>query len=81
MKEEIRMRKMIFKPGDRVRAVWFSVINSSFDDNLSVPPGTLGTVRMIDDMGTVHVSWDNGSTLGALVEDSIEPDPMRSGLI
>lgn len=34
-------------------------------DTLSIlQPGCLGTVTSIDDVGTVHVNWDNGSTLG-----------------
>lgn len=28
------------------------------------PSGLEGTVSFIDDTGTVHVQWDNGSTLG-----------------
>ena len=33
--------------------------------------GTEGTVRFVDDIGTIHVVWDTGSCLGiALGEDS-----------
>ena len=33
--------------------------------------GCKGTVRCVDDMGTIHVSWDIGSTLGVVYgEDS-----------
>lgn len=39
------------------------------DQYTSLRPGTLGTIDLIDDMGTVHVQWDNGSTLG-LVPDA-----------
>lgn len=28
------------------------------------PSGLEGTVTLIDDVGTLHVRWDNGSTLG-----------------
>lgn len=28
------------------------------------PMGTLGSVTGIDDIGTIHVHWDNGSSLG-----------------
>jgi len=28
------------------------------------PSGLEGTVTFVDDTGTVHVSWDNDSTLG-----------------
>lgn len=52
--------------GMRVRAIHFTTINSSIDDNLTVPPGTEGTVHMVDDFGTVHVKWDNGACLGLL---------------
>lgn len=36
------------------------------DDNVTVPAGTLGTVDSIDDVGTLHVEWDNGRRLGLL---------------
>lgn len=36
------------------------------DDKYAPAPGTKGTVEHVDDLGTVHVSWDNGSRLGAV---------------
>jgi hypothetical protein len=42
------------------------------DDKQAPPVGTLGTVRTVDDAGTIHVNWDNGSSLGVIYgEDSI----------
>lgn len=32
-----------------------------------VDAGTKGTVSGIDDIGTLHVNWDNGSTLGIII--------------
>lgn len=32
----------------------------------AVPLGTRGTVRCVDDMATIHIDWDNGSTLGVV---------------
>ena len=33
--------------------------------------GALGTVLRVDDIGTIHVSWDCGSSLGVVLgEDS-----------
>lgn len=40
----------------------------SMDDVQSPPVGTIGEVTLIDDMGSVHVNWQNGSTL-ALIPD------------
>lgn len=42
-------------------------------NNISAPPiGTLGTVNYVDDIGTIHVKWDNGSNLGvAYPEDRV----------
>lgn len=34
-------------------------------NDLHAPPtGTIGTVMSVDDIGTVHVRWNNGSGLG-----------------
>lgn len=30
-----------------------------------IAPGTKGTVEAVDDIGTVHIKWDNGRHLGA----------------
>ena len=36
------------------------------EDHQPVPPGTQGSVRVVDDVGTIHMRWDNGSTLGLI---------------
>ena len=39
--------------------------------NRKLTPGCRGTVRIVDDIGTIHVDWDCGSGLGiAYGEDS-----------
>ena len=38
------------------------------NDVQSPPVGTIGEVTLIDDMGSVHVNWKNGSML-ALIPD------------
>ena len=41
------------------------------DDPRPIAPGTRGTVRVVDDMGTVHCDFDNGRRLGLVPgEDS-----------
>jgi hypothetical protein len=39
---------------------------SSSDPYTRINYGTLGTVRFVDDAGTVHVKWDDGSSLGMI---------------
>ena len=34
------------------------------EDPQAPPVGTKGTVTAIDDIGTIHVNWDTGSSLG-----------------
>ena len=42
------------------------------DPYRDMPPGMKGTVKSVDDTGTVFVSWENGSSLGAVYgEDEI----------
>lgn len=53
---------MTAQPGDRVRLV------ACTDPYTRLTPGELGTVTFTDDLGTVHVRWDNGSTLGLVPE-------------
>ena len=43
---------------DRVRLV------STTDPYTNLVPGNLGTVERVDDLGTIHVHWDQGSRLG-----------------
>ncbi len=38
----------------------------SMDDSFAPKVGTLGKVFYVDGIGTIHVNWDNGSTLGIL---------------
>ena len=56
-KEEVNVRKAMYPKGTRVRLI--------FMDDIQAPPsGTEGTVEYVDDIGTIHVHWDNGSGLG-----------------
>lgn len=46
--------------GDRIRLLAHEDV---FSDLL---PGAEGTIALVDDAGTRHVDWDNGSTLGLI---------------
>ncbi len=56
-KEELERIKKRYPIGCRVRLI-------HMDDEQAPQPGTLGTVRHIDDIGTVFVNWDTGGSLG-----------------
>lgn len=46
---------------------------STMDDIQGVEKGIKGTVVGVDDMGTVHMEWDNGRSLGLIPgEDSFK---------
>lgn len=47
-------------PGTRVKLIRCT------DSYSTIQPGTLGTVALVDDTGTVHVNWDDGHRLGLL---------------
>lgn len=49
------------KVGDRVQII-------NMEDNHGVPSGTEGTVNHVDDIGQIHVDWDNGRTLAIVPE-------------
>jgi len=48
-----------YPPGTRVKLI------SMDDPYTNLKPGDRGFVTSVDDIGTVHIQWDNGSTLGA----------------
>lgn len=58
-KEEVERIRKVYPEGTRVELV-------SMDDPQAVLKGTLGTVKFVDDIGTIHVSWDTGSSLGVI---------------
>lgn len=59
--EKLELQKMRekYKPGTRVELV-------EMDDPAAPRPGTKGTVKGVDDIGSIMVNWDNGSTLSVV---------------
>ncbi len=47
------------------------VVLVKMDDEKAPPIGTEGTVTGVDDIGTIHVNWDNGSCLGVVLGEDI----------
>mgnify|MGYP000464249026 CR=1 FL=1 len=42
------------------------VLNSMGNDSRPVEGGTRGTVKVVDDIGTVHCNFNNGRSLGLI---------------
>ena len=64
-KETVESLRKQFPEGTRVELVCMN------DPYTKLMPGDKGTVRCVDDAGTIFVRWDNGSGLGiAYGEDS-----------
>ena len=55
--------KKMYPRGTRIELIHMD------DPFAPVPSGTKGTVDFVDDMGTIHMKWDNGRTLGLLPEE------------
>ena len=57
-KDLVEYTKKRYPPGTRIE------LDCMGDDPRPIAPGTKGTVRIVDDMGTVHCDFDNGRRLG-----------------
>jgi len=55
----LEARRAKYKPGTRVELVRME------DPYTTLKPGDRGTVDLVDDIGSVAITWDIGSTLGA----------------
>jgi hypothetical protein len=54
--------KEMYPKGTRIELVHMD------DPYAPVPSGTKGTVKFVDDMGQIHMKWDNGRTLALIPE-------------
>ena len=65
-KEILENLRLHYSPGTRVELV-------KMDDpyNTELSPGSKGTVISVDDIGTIHISWDCGSSLGVIYKEDI----------
>lgn len=65
--EQVERIKLQYPVGTRLELLSMS------DPYSPVPIGTQGEVTSVDDMGTLHMKWDNGRSLGLVVgEDSFK---------
>ena len=64
-REYVNTIKNLYPPGTRIE------LFSMEDPHNPVPPGTKGTVRGVDDAGSILMKWDNGRSLSLIPgEDS-----------
>ena len=56
--DKINRIKALYPAGTRIQ------LDHMNDPYSPVPDGMTGTVAFVDDMGTLHMIWDNGRTLG-----------------
>lgn len=57
--EVLKKLKEEYPKGTRVKLM-------QMDDAYAPPAGTLGRVQHVDATGSIHVKWDNGSSLAVL---------------
>ena len=66
----VQRMKETYPPGTRIELDYMGV------DPRPIAPGTKGTVRIVDDIGTVHCNFDNGRYLGLVPgEDAFHAIP------
>ena len=63
-KEKITKIKDTYKQGMRVRLL-------KMDDFQAPPIGTMGTIRGVDDIGSIIVNWDNGSGINVVLDSDV----------
>lgn len=59
-KKQVEKIKRQYPIGTKLRLI-------SMADEQAPPKGTIGEVSHIDDIGTIHMKWNNGSSLGLIV--------------
>ena len=59
-RELVKKIRAEYPAGTRVELVQID------DPYRNMEPGLRGTVKAVDDMATIHIAWDNGSSLGAV---------------
>ena len=64
--EELANLRRHYPKGSRVKLVRMNDLYCRY-----LKPGMLGTVMHVDDIGTIHVAWDCGSTLGVVYGEDL----------
>ena len=72
-KEKIEVLRKKYPRGTRIRLIemkdeWMQKMCREHNIRFE---GTLGTVQMVDDAGTIHMHWDIGSSLGLIPDEDV----------
>ena len=59
--QELEQLRQQYPKGTRLKLI-------SMEDPQGVPEGTVGEVELIDDIGQIHMKWENGSGLALIPE-------------
>lgn len=59
--KEIEEAKEKYKPGMKLK-----LLKEMYDEKYSVPVGEIGIIDFVDDIGTIHINWECGSSLGLI---------------
>lgn len=75
-REEVKKLKEIYPKGTQIRLL-------RMNGEEQMPYGLQGTVRLVDDIGQIHISWENGSSLPVNTEEDefeiVSQQEMESG--
>lgn len=58
--DEVKIIKKLYTEGTRI------CLDEDMDDPQGVPAGTCGTVTGVDDIGSIAMAWDIGSSLNLI---------------
>ena len=62
----MRHVKVLYPKGTKIKLI-------NMKDKFAPPNGTIGTVDFVDDIGQIHVKWENGGSLALIIgEDDFE---------
>ena len=59
--QELEQLRQQYPKGTRLKLI-------AMEDPQGVPEGTVGEVELVDDIGQIHVNWENGSSLALIPE-------------
>jgi len=62
---ELKKKRVLFKKGTVIELIKMN------DPYVDMPKGLKGVVTHVDDIGTIHTNWENGSSLGVCDEDEV----------